>query len=105
MSPPAYIGDDEYAFSTRSVQHSVPVFASRQLRTPPSDTMYTASPTTSGDGLCGTFFFAVHATCVLVTSPLPSGLIATSVGELYPVQTYTRPLANTGRGTTEYPLP
>src|SRR4029077_4540421 len=65
--------------------------------------MYSASPTASTLGLCETFFRAVHATCVFVTSPLPSGLIASNVGELYPVQTRTSPLANTGFGTTEYP--
>src|SRR4051812_43567132 len=49
-------------------------------------------------------FLSVQATCVLVTSPFPSGFTAYSTGESYPVLKYTMPLPNTGRGTIEYPL-
>ena len=44
--------------------------------TPPSLTKYSSSPTSSSDGVCGAPFVNFHATCVSVTSPLPSGLIA-----------------------------
>ena len=42
--------------------------------------MYNSSPTSSGDGVCGAPFVSVQATCVSVTSPLPSGRIARSSG-------------------------
>ena len=40
---------------------------------PPSLTMKSSSPTRSGDGVSGAPRFSVQATCVFVTSPVPSG--------------------------------
>ena len=53
---------------------------SRQLATPRSDTMYSASPTTTGELFRGTdAFLSVQATCVVVTSPEPVGSTAMQV--------------------------
>ena len=43
---------------------------------PPSLTMYSSSPTRSGDGVSGALRRSVQAMCVLVTSPVPSGRTA-----------------------------
>src|SRR5262249_45734124 len=79
--PSPRIGDAEKPPPRRSFQWTLPVFASKQLATPLSDTAYNSSPSSSSDGVFGAPSFAVQATCVSVTSPLPSARIAISVGE------------------------
>src|SRR5215475_8718169 len=106
MRPSANTGDAEKLPPNRCVQSTSPVRELKHVATPLSDTAYSSSPTTSIDGVSGAPFVADHATCVSVASPVaPFGLIAKSVGRSNPEERNNSPLANTGRGTTEYPSP
>ena len=54
----------------------------RPLAVPPSETMYSSSPTSSREGVCGTPRRALQTTLVSVTSPRPSGRMASKLGVL-----------------------
>ena len=70
---------------------------------PMSLTIYSRSPTSRGEGVSGAPRLSVQATCVRVTSPLPSTRTASSDGSLNPVAIKTSPWPYTGRGTFENP--
>ena len=58
---------------------------------PLSLTRYRSLSTTSGDGVSGAPRINVHATCVLVTSPAPSGRTAMNDGMLNPPEMNSSP--------------
>src|SRR5579883_2839374 len=92
-------GDAEYAFPrSRSDQWTDPVFASKQVITPASETTYSSSPAASGVGVFGASFRFDH-----LTVPVPVGSIASRCGLGYPVWTTTNPAATTGRVMTDQP--
>ena len=80
IRPSAKIGDAEWLPPSRCCQCSFPVFASRQDSTPRSLMTYNSSPTAIGDGVNGAPRVVDQATCVPVTSPLPSERTASTAG-------------------------
>ena len=74
--PSAQTGDALWCLPSRWFQCSLPVSASRQVARPASWTRNSSSPWATG---LGTYpappFLTCQATCVLVTFPVPSGLM------------------------------
>src|SRR3954468_25084785 len=103
MRPSAKTGDAEKSPANRLVQCTLLVCASKHETTPLSEIMYSSFLIANIDGVSGALFVTVHFTCVSVASPAaPLGSIAKTVGRSKPEATNNSPLANTGRGTTEY---
>ena len=76
---------------TRAVHTTSPVRASTQVATPLSPIMKRRSPTSSSDGFLGALRVSLQATCVAVTSPLPSGRTARTSPVEKPVGKKTSP--------------